>query len=130
MERHRRVVVWPAALLLAVPVVLLRFPCVAQPPSEDPRPMPRAADTPASPPLYGAGRVDPDTAVGLTILDALRLAQLANLDIGQARQVVLQAYAQRERARVQWLPSANIGSTFVNHNGRIQQANGNILNVN
>jgi outer membrane protein TolC len=68
--------------------------------------------------------------VGMTLLDALRLASLSNLDIALARQVVEQAQAGRELARVIWLPNINVGSTYVDHEGRIQQANGNILDVN
>jgi len=61
---------------------------------------------------------------------ALRLAQTNNLDIAQAREVVAQSQAAFDRARAQLLPSLTLGSTYVDHDGRIQQAIGNILNTN
>src|SRR4051794_10586266 len=86
-----------------------------------------AAETPpAEPPAPAC----PENAVGLTLLDALRLAQLATLDIAQARAVVQQAVAARQRAQVLWLPNATFGSTYVDHEGRIQNTNGSIINVN
>jgi outer membrane protein TolC len=66
----------------------------------------------------------------IDLATTIRLAQTSNLDIAQARQVVAQAQAIQERARVQMLPTIGIGSTFVDHEGRIQQAVGNILNSN
>jgi outer membrane protein TolC len=72
----------------------------------------------------------PENAVGLTLLDALRLSVLANLDIAQARTVVQQAAAARQRAQVLWLPNATFGSTYVDHEGRIQNTNGSIIDVN
>src|SRR5262245_3293309 len=60
----------------------------------------------------------------------LRLAATSNLDIAQARAVVDQARAARDRALVQWLPNLAIGASYLSHEGRAQQANGNILNVN
>lgn len=59
-----------------------------------------------------------------------RLASTTNLDIAQARAVVDQARAARDRAVVQWLPNLAIGTSYLSHEGRTQQSNGNILNVN
>lgn len=66
----------------------------------------------------------------ITLGAALRLAQTSNLDIAQARKVVVQAEAVLLRFRAQLLPSVNLGSTYVDHEGRLQQAVGNILNTN
>ncbi len=68
--------------------------------------------------------------VGLTLLDSLRLAELANLDIAQAREVVRQALAARQRAQVLWLPNVTAGATYNDHEGQIQKTEGNIIHVN
>src|SRR5262249_3413463 len=67
---------------------------------------------------------------GITLLDALRVASLANLDIAQAREVVELARAGRLRANSQILPNLNLGSTYVTHQGQIQRTEGNVINVN
>ncbi len=66
----------------------------------------------------------------MSLQEALRLAVLVNLDIAQAQQVVKQAQANRERALALWLPNIGNGATYVDHEGRIQNTNGNVLNVN
>jgi outer membrane protein TolC len=59
---------------------------------------------------------------------ALRLAQTTNLDVARARQVVAQAQAQLDRAKVMALPNINYGSTYVDHAGHLQQSSGDIIN--
>jgi outer membrane protein TolC len=66
----------------------------------------------------------------LDLQTALRLTVSNNLDIAIAQQVVAQAEAALERARVLMVPTANLGSTYLNHQGQIQQAVGNILTTN
>jgi hypothetical protein len=61
---------------------------------------------------------------------ALRLATTNHLDIAQAREVVNQAQVQFEKARILILPSLNIGSTYVAHDGNIQKTEGNIIKAN
>jgi outer membrane protein TolC len=61
---------------------------------------------------------------------ALRLAATNHLDIAQAREVVNQAQVQFERARMLILPSLNVGSTYVAHDGNIQKTEGNIIKAN
>jgi outer membrane protein TolC len=88
-----------------------------------------AADPPRSP--EAAACPTPEgNAVGITLLDALRVASLANLDIAQAREVVELARAGRLRANSQILPNLNLGSTYVTHQGQIQRTEGNVINVN
>jgi len=99
-------------------VVCLGTLCAAP----EPPPAPAPAETPAP----GC----PENAVGLSLLDALRLAQLANLDIAQARAVVQQALAAHQRAQVLWLPSGIFGSTYLDHEGKIQNTNGSVIDVN
>jgi outer membrane protein TolC len=68
-------------------------------------------------------------AVGVTLLDVLRVASLSNLDIAQARAVVAQAQAARQRALVTTLPNATFGSAYNNHAGGIQKTEGNIIRM-
>jgi outer membrane protein TolC len=60
----------------------------------------------------------------------LRLGTTTNLDIAFARATLDLARASRQRADSRILPNVGTGATYVDHDGRIQQANGNILNVN
>jgi outer membrane protein TolC len=61
---------------------------------------------------------------------ALRLALTVNLDIGQAREAVNAARAAMQRAKVSFLPNANIGSTYTRHDGNIAKTEGNIIKAN
>src|SRR5262245_60138189 len=112
-------------------VLCLAGVCAAQETPRRPPPPPRA-ESPrvpldvrnVPPPGLPAG------AVGVSLLDALRLALLANLDIAQARAVVAQTLAARQRALVLWLPNLTAGSTYVFHDGRIQNTTGPVVDVN
>jgi outer membrane protein TolC len=72
----------------------------------------------------------PEASQPIDLRSALRLATTSNLDIAQARAVLDQARAVRQRANSRVLPNVTGGATYVDHNGRIQKADGNILNVN
>jgi outer membrane protein TolC len=61
---------------------------------------------------------------------ALRLAETANLDIAQAREVVTAAAWAFKRAAFSFLPNLNIGSTFTQHEGNIAKTEGNIIKAN
>lgn len=84
---------------------------------------PTARGGPAPP--YPEARAQP-----IDLRSALRLGSTSNLDIAQARAALDQARAARQRAASRVLPNVTSGATYVDHDGRIQQANGNILNVN
>jgi outer membrane protein TolC len=66
-------------------------------------------------------------AVGLTYLDALRIAVVSNLNVAQAQAIVRQAQAVRQRAEVVWLPNLNTPVQYINHQGRIQAVAGNVF---
>jgi outer membrane protein TolC len=67
--------------------------------------------------------------VGITLVDALRIASLANFDIAQARQLVAVAQAEVLRAKVLALPSVVFNPQYVVHTGKIQKTEGNIINM-
>jgi len=108
--------------------VLLPLAALAQAPGGDPpaEELPAPGRLPAGAPTP----VGPQApAVGVTLPDALRVAVLSNLDIAQARAVVAQAQAARQRALVTLLPNATFGSAYNNHQGNIQKTEGNIINM-
>lgn len=72
----------------------------------------------------------PPVSQPIDLPTALRLATTSNLDIAQARASVAQAQAAMQRAYSRVLPTITGSAVYVDHDGRIQQANGNILNVN
>lgn len=115
--------------------------CYARPWLSDERPraplqpLPPSGAAPAAPVAPVAGSEQPTPApdapaVPLTLPTALRLAQLANPEIAQARAVVDQAQAALRRADVGWLPSLNLGSAYNHHDGNIQKTEGNIIKAN
>jgi outer membrane protein TolC len=61
---------------------------------------------------------------------ALRLAGVENPELLLARQRITEATAIRQLAVAQILPNLNLGSNLNLHQGALQQANGNILQVN
>lgn len=68
--------------------------------------------------------------VPIDLPTALRLAGVQNPDVLLARQLVVEAVAQRQLAAAQFLPSLNGGMNYDNHTGVLQQSNGNILSLN
>jgi outer membrane protein TolC len=60
----------------------------------------------------------------------LRLAGVDNPDILIARQRIAEAVAQRLFAYAQALPNLNAGTNYDDHNGPLQQSDGNIIKVN
>jgi outer membrane protein TolC len=61
---------------------------------------------------------------------ALRLAGAENPELLLARQRIEEVAAQRQFAAAQLLPNLNLGTNYNHHQGALQQANGNILQVN
>ena len=96
-----------------------------------PRPAPEGARTSSPATLEFKELELPDAPkVPINMPTALRLAQTANLDIAQAREVVNQARAAEQLAHVGWIPNFNIGSTYTHHEGNIQKTEGNIIKAN
>jgi outer membrane protein TolC len=96
-------------------------------------PMPRAerASMPVESPMLAAYPTTlPANTVAITLPAALQLAELANLDIAQAREVVNQARAAQMRANATALPNIQTGSSYNHHEGQIQKTEGNIETIN
>jgi outer membrane protein TolC len=123
-----------AWLLLLVPLLHLlgATPAAAQPPKVLPPPTPLdKSEAPAGPDIlprdYGGYL---PCAVPVKLIDVLKLATLANLDIVQANLAVDRARAALLRARAYFLPNFNLGNTYIVHDGQIQNTAGNVQEVN
>ena len=111
--------------------LLLSSPFAVGQPDKPPKTDLPPAKASAPTPLVAPSLAEPDgVPVSIDLASALRLSTTSNLDVAQARAVVEQASAARQRAVSRMLPNVGLGVTYVDHAGRIQQANGNILNVN
>jgi len=53
--------------------------------------------------------------------DSSALATTNNLDISQAREIVTRSQLNLERARLQFVPTMNLGSTYIDHEGTFQK---------
>jgi outer membrane protein TolC len=92
-----------------------------------PRPVDAAPPVPPIlPPNYGGYL---QGAIPVSLVDVLKLATLANLDIVQAQLNVERARANLLRARAQFLPNLNLGGTYTVHDGQIQNTAGNVQTV-
>ena len=60
---------------------------------------------------------------------SLQLAGANNLQIALATERVREAAARRQRADVMWVPSVNAGIAYNKHDGRIQETEGNVIEV-
>jgi outer membrane protein TolC len=124
---------WACGVALALGGLTARAPAQSPPAvrtaDTDTLPPPRRAE--ADPPAAQLPGANPDCpAVGITLVEALHIALLSNLDIAQARQVVRQAQAALQRAEVLWLPNVNSTLDYTFHDGRIQKTEGNIIKTN
>ncbi len=127
-----RLVAWFLVLLL--PTLI----CAVSPASgqDEPKTLP-APRRESSTPRTGEGRdiLLPEgnavlpIGVPVTLLDALKLASLGNLDIAQARLLVERSRANLQILRSRYLPNINLGSTYTKHEGQIQRTEGNVISV-
>jgi outer membrane protein TolC len=88
-----------------------------------------SATEPASPSTIDTDDLPDDRGTSIDLSSALRLAGVENLDLVQARQRVEAAVAVQQLAAAQILPNLNLGTNYDSHTGNLQQASGNILNV-
>ena len=59
---------------------------------------------------------------------ALRLVDARTLDVAVATKRIMQASAQFDQAKYAWLPTITLGTDYMRHDGRFQDAQGNIIN--
>jgi outer membrane protein TolC len=82
---------------------------------------------PVSRPVSEIAPAAPDADIQVVPIDlptALRLANASNPTIAVAREMVQEAYARLQQARVDWLPNLEGGPAYVRHDGRIQNSTG------
>ncbi|ODT98596.1 MAG: hypothetical protein ABS79_05605 [Planctomycetes bacterium SCN 63-9] len=94
-------------------------------PSNDRAGTPDAPIDPNQPAIPPPGR---EFAIDLS--SALRLAQAENPQIAGAVQMIGEALAIQQKARVIMLPSLNLGASYHDHTGNLQRSSGVILNLN
>lgn len=97
---------------------------------DDPKSEPR--DTimkPGAAPALPGSLPPPSDSSLIDIPTALRLAGANNLQIALAAERLRQAEARLDGANALWLPSANVGTGYNSHTGRIQDTAGQIIDV-
>src|SRR5437016_2355091 len=70
-----------------------------------------------------------DQPFPINLPTALQLAGVRPLDIAAASARIQVAAAERERAKVLWLPTLYTGVDYARHDGRLQDVAGNILDT-
>jgi outer membrane protein TolC len=95
-----------------------------------PPPQTQAAPSVVAGEAEDAASILASTAMPISLPVALRLSQANNLDIAQGREIVAQAGVALTRARAGFLPTFNLGSAYVHHEGTIQKTEGNIIFAN
>jgi len=106
-------------------------PAAAKVTEEAPVRVPPAPDDPNDPtpvPPNVSGR--PPAAYTLNLARVLQIADAQNPNVAVARERINEAYARVERADVLWLPSLRTGFHYDHHEGPLQDAAGNIIDVN
>jgi outer membrane protein TolC len=103
---------------VAWPAVALTQPPAAEPPAKYPLPPPPPSTI-----------LKPDH-VPIDLGTALKMAGVENPELLLARSRVAEVVALRQLAVAQLLPDLNAGTSYDTHNGTLQQAKGNILEVN
>lgn len=68
-----------------------------------------------------------EAALPIDLAGVLELARASNLEIRKAAERVNEAHVQLALAKTQWLPSLNIGSSWLKHEGRTQEIPGQII---
>ena len=89
--------------------------------------------TPAVAPLAGSTPPTIPQAAAPHPIDlstALRLADVQNPAIGEARVLILGALAERQAARALLLPNLNAGGNYHDHTGPLQRSSGTIFRLN
>src|SRR5262245_9249309 len=95
------------------------------PAEQTPEPAPAPAESEAKttkvlPPLVAAK----NRPLPINLLTAMRLAEVAPLDIDIAAQRLAAAEAQLQRANVLWLPTLYLGGDYFRHDGQLQDVGG------
>lgn len=92
--------------------------------------VPAAEPLPVAPALPGVPLACPqDRPLPINLPTALQLANAQALDIAAAAKRVQAAAAALDQAEVLWLPTLTLGGDYFRHDGKIQDIQGNILDV-
>jgi len=89
---------------------------------------PMMTESTVRPPFAEPSPAQGDEPLPINLATALRLSNARPLVVAAAEARIQIAAAQVERARVLWVPDANVGSAYVVHTGSNQQLNGAPIN--
>lgn len=89
-------------------------------PPGDPVPQPKGEDK--GDPLWGQTKPQP-----IDLPAALRLADAQNPEVALARERIREALAKQDQAELLWLPSVELGTTWMRHDGQIQRSTGDVF---
>ncbi len=119
---------WPGTSGVAAPPA--RVAGVASPAADDGvrrTAVEPGSDVPTGRPAPSIPPADREYPIDLST--ALRLAEVENPLIAEARQRIGEALALQQKARVLLLPDLNAGSNYSSHTGNLQRSSGTILNL-
>lgn len=125
--RRRRWMVWTFGVI-GVAVAAGSWDAVAQ----EPAPPPRLLQTAAGPPpaLLAVPAPEPEfRPMAINLATALRLADANAVDVAAAAQRERAAAAVLDQARVEWLPTITLGGDYSRHDGKIQNADGTVIDA-
>ncbi len=89
-------------------------------------PAPHVETPPAAPAYPPAEALAAPKVLPISLDTVLRLAEDQNAQIGQARERLRAAYAERDVAKAAWLPNLYVGTAFYRHEGGIQNEDGTL----
>lgn len=72
---------------------------------------------------------EPATPLPIDLPSALQLSNARPVDVAAAAERVQVALAQWKLARVLWIPSITLGADYHHHEGKIQEADGRIIDI-
>lgn len=118
---------WTASLLLCAVIVEAHAQGVERPPADDSDVLVGPPDMTAPLPRALPPSNDDSGALPIDWPTVLELARASNLEIQLAFEKVNEAHVQVDLARLQWIPSLKVGSTWLNSAGRRQDIPGPII---
>ncbi len=118
------------AVLCALGVACLVGGRVAS--GQEPAPPPRLLQISAEPPpapLETPALEPGDRPLPIDLPTALRLANVQAVDVVAAAERLNAAFAVLDQAKVSWLPTITLGGDYNRHDGKIQNADGSVIDV-
>lgn len=121
---------FPARALVAAVTFAVTLTALACTRGQEPAPSPLAGPAGSPPvPIRLPAPTPSDRPLPINLSTALQLGNARALDIAIASERTRVALAQLERARVLWVPSLQLGGNYFRHDGRLQNIEGDVLDL-